>query len=62
MRSNPNQYWRQTKIAIRSRLFEEFWNKPKEIQAWLIAAYETEDTLETVMTYAVSKQKEGGSE
>jgi hypothetical protein len=44
-----NNFWRETKVAIKSELYDRYWELEMPMQAWLIAALETQEVLDYVM-------------
>jgi len=44
-----SDFWRESKVALKSGLFHKFWELSVWEKAWLIAALETQDTIEQVV-------------
>lgn len=44
-----SDFWRESKIALKSGLYHEYWELTPWQKAWLIAAFETQDLIAHVV-------------
>lgn len=54
-----SEFWRETKTAVRSGKYEKFWELSKHEQAWLIAAFETEDAIQQIVDWVADQEAAG---
>lgn len=44
-----NDFWRESKIALKSGLYDRYWELDVHMRAWLIAAIESQETLDFII-------------
>lgn len=44
-----SNFWRESKVALKSQLYHKFWELETWQKAWLIAAIETDELLAQVI-------------
>ena len=53
-----SEFWRESEIAIKSGKFETYFDLSVEERAWLIAAYETRETLQAAVDWVHEQERE----
>jgi len=53
---SKGNFWRLSKVAIKSGLIDKFWELDQINQAWVIATIETEEDLEAIVSYVQMKE------
>lgn len=53
---SKGNFWRLSKIAVKSGLFDKFWELDQINQAWIIATVETSEDLDAIVNYNQMKE------